>query len=212
MDALISALFGGAIASIRQLLDNVRTWVTTWWTFFVSLVARWLSAFQACVNASIQLGFALFNFAEQLSLTLLWFLVNVVPAAMNQAFNQAIFWAEARVRQAENLASRLVADLRHYADEVIAGVRNFLLQAINAVIADVRTLWNRFLDVERRVASLLTHPETLADWIAGVIVQAVVRWAVSNGAFLFTLFRRNAVKLGLGVASILETIITQTLM
>lgn len=212
MESFIANLFHSFTGSIGALARNIESWVSTWWTFFTSLVARWLAAFQACVNNAVALGFALFNFAENLYLTFQWFLVHVLPGIALQAFDQSIFWAEARVRQAENLIHLLISDLRAYDDWAIAILRRWALDAINAVIANVGTLWNRFLGVEQRVAALLTHPEVLAQWLAGVIVQAVVRWAVANGAFLFTLFRKNAIGLGRSIAVVLENIITQTLM
>jgi hypothetical protein len=212
MESLILTLLIWAGSRASDLAQAVWRVVSTMWDLLTSVFYRWGVALQYVSNQAFRLYQAVWGAIFATANTLFWLAVIALPRTLLRAYLTALTLAGQAFDNAIQWAARELVALEVRLRLALSMLRADAAAWVDSLRTDVGTLWIRFLDIERLVTGLLLHPETLADWLAGTIVQAVVRYGIHNGVFLAGLFRRNAVRLTLSLAAVLERIIVDTLM
>lgn len=210
-DWLIPIIVNGP-NTVAELAKRVWNMMSTFIAWLIGLFVLWVSAmvilFYACVHLST--GVAEYVIAVEgavfriLYIRLPLSIANAAQAAAHYAetlFGQAVTLARSLLTQAVDLARTLFGQVLSYAQAQVA--------AIMGRIADIVRLLNA---TATRVFQLLTDPHALADWIAGVIIQAVFRWIVGNADALARWAFSVAIRGAVGAAALIEQVIVDVFM
>lgn len=204
----LGSWFGRGWAGITDLANAVRDAIANALNQLIGQFVGWVNAARyfvmSCAYAwrgLVALVVSLANFARRV-------LFVAIPTAAANALNQASRYAEWLVGQAAQLAWILYSDALNFAIGLANDVRAWALAQLSAIIGRLNSVIVLLNTVARLVLALLTNPSTMADWIAGSIVQAVYRWALGRAELLARWAFNGAVTGALRFVDVAERIIT----
>lgn len=174
------------LVSISGVLSDAWTWVVNGVGWFADQVAGW---------------------ASEVYNTLWNTLTATIPEAIAWVFNQAVKWAAAAL-------AKVYGELRH----VITAIYEYLVRLMHDLVNAVKALLQDFirwatgpvrwvLHWGAWLINLITHPEHLANWIAGAILEPVVKWLLSSGADVIVWALRSSIRKNSGFAHLIEQVL-----
>ena len=210
IDWIVSHVLGAA-RSIARLAQSVADAFSTLWGNLTAAFGRWAVYFVLLVDRTWRTAIAAGNFAVATGATFLWWAVTKLPHELAVLVNTVKAYAATLVNAAVKTVSHLVDLARAFAQSLVDTLHALLMAAINAVIADVRKAWTLLLATAKLVYAMLTNPVVLAEWLAGVIVQAVWRWGRAHMEALVRLALASALRVTIGAATVIERLIADIL-
>lgn len=206
------------------MFDWLRNWwqgITFWWDLvgkvasaisrvvqiFVDHFYLWWGAMVNWARGFFHIANSLWFWAVDIFLTLEHIAFDLVPRVARELTRAITSWVGTQLQRLHNLLQGVIDGVVRWARDQLAHLWRTFTGLIANITRNLGDLWNRFLVIERRVVSLLTHPEDLATWLAAEIGKAVWKWAVplfrSWGGFLL----RHSIPIGVTTARLIERII-----
>src|SRR5512138_1419941 len=201
----------GAARSIGRLAQSVADAFSTLWGNLTAAFGRWVIYFALLVDRTWRTAIAAGNFAVATGATFVWWAVTKLPHELASLVNTVKAYVATAIGVAVKTVSHLVDLARGFAQSLVDALRAVLTAAISAVTADLRKAWSLLLATAKLVYALLTNPAVMAEWIAGVIVQAVWRWGRAHMEALVRLALASALRVTIGAASVIERLIADIL-
>ena len=202
----ITGFFGGVVSdvthAIRAVLQAVRS-VVNWfgrlgqladsaWDWMVNGV-EWLG------DRAARIGESLFNLGK-------WLIERWVPMAVHWALGQAASLALGLYHTVRNWVTGLVNSVIRWVHGLINTVWSFIRGFWRTVWAAVTKAANWIARATFYVFDLVAHPDRLATWLAGHIVEPVIRWLVNAGEGVLRWIVKQTVSLLGDFAHVLERV------
>lgn len=181
------------------------------WHFLVSIAGVLSDAWTWVVNGVFWLGDRIGAWAGEVYRTLWQTLVHTVPDAIAWVFSKAAHYAAAIVTKVYNelhswvlAVERFVVKLVH---DLVNALGNLVRKFIHWATAPVQWVlrWGAWL------IRLITHPGNLANWIAGAILEPVIKWFLKAGASVVVWFLRLALSKGSPLVLLIEDVLHEML-
>lgn len=181
--------------------------IQTVWSFLTDSYGVLSSAWTWVVNGWEWLGKQLTDWAGEVFNTLWQTLTETIPDAIVWVFDRA-------VKEFVVALARVYNELRGALDAVY----KFLLRLIHGLINDLKAALHAFIKWATNpvrwvlhwgawLIHLLTHPENIANWIAGAIIEPVVKWLVRSGSHVVVWALRMATTKDSAFAHLVEDVL-----
>lgn len=194
----------GTLTTLAVTLVNAIKAVTD---TFVSVFFRLVTAFGYVGRMAYWLFQAGEGLAGETILAFIRLGTVILPGLLARVLSQAVDFTRAVINDLRNLLLAAINDVRNLASALISELRAQVVGWVNYLSAFAAKTWDLLVAVANRVTQLLTDPRALADWLAGNIVQAVLKWAAGNATTLTRLFLQGAIRGAVGIAALLERVI-----
>ena len=109
-----------------------------------------------------------------------WIVTHWVPMAARWALDGAVRFARAGLHDLERWAAGMVRSAVRFLHGLIRTVEHWAQAAIRDVWHTLTAAANWIAHATWYVFDLVAHPGRLAQWVAGSIVQPVLRWLLSS--------------------------------
>lgn len=207
----IIGLFGGAAGTLAKLRDAVADGFNNLILWLYSLFVRWVIGFSRLYTTGRYMKDRLFNAIAAGYDWMIWLLLIKLPAEALQTFQRGLQIAQALLAAVRAELLVMINDLRQWAQmEILQAIdlARSWVQDLRDFVNDARALLDRVANI---VFGLLASPRVLADWLAGSIIQAIVRWAEGNAEYIGALILRYATSAIYKFAGILEKVLIDLL-
>lgn len=181
------------------------------WSFLVSIGGVLSGAWTWVVNGAFWLGDRIQAWAGEVYRTLWQTLTRTIPDAIAWVFVRAAKYAISAVTKVYNELRSWVLGIERFVVRLVHDLVNAVKAALSTFIrwatAPIRWViqWGAWL------IRLITHPANLANWIAGAIVEPVVRWFLKAGAGVVVWFLRLAFSKGSPLVVLFEDVLHELL-
>ena len=181
------------------------------WNFLVSIASVLTDAWTWVVNGAFWLGDRIGGWAAEVYRTLWQTLTKTIPDAIAWVFVKAVRWAAAAIAKVYNELRTWVLGIERFVvklvHDLVGAVRSALHTFIKWALAPIKWVlqWGAWL------IKLITHPGNLANWLAGAIVEPVVKWFLKAGASVVVWFLRLALTKGSPLVLLVEDVLHEML-
>lgn len=207
----IGHVLGAGVSKVEDLLGYLRKGLTGLWHILTGLGHNVTKAWHRFTNAMEWLLGWLESVAQRVAVLLRWLYRTVIPAAVRHAIAAAATFAQGVANAVASWARGALAYLRDHLVAAINAVESWARSAVRWITDHLAQVASDLARTMRRVWSLLDDPVHLAEWAAGAIAAALLRWAQRNAVTLGRWFVRHAVSLAHDEAGAIEDAIARIL-
>lgn len=116
------------------------------------------------------------NFAEETARTVRWLVTDAVPRWGRWALDSALRIARAELDLVRRILDGAITLVRNALQRAINAVDSFAHSVLSWAVDRFREVWATLTFVAGRVVALLTHPETLVDWLFSALWRRFWRY------------------------------------
>lgn len=198
----VGAIPGDIIKGLEAAWNSIKAV----WSFLVSISGVLSDAWTWVVNGAGWFADQVGDWAGETFSTLWNTLTHTIPDAIAWVFDQAVKWAAGAIATAKHELHVFIQDVENYvvklAHDLVNAVKGLLHDFIRWATNPVRWVlhWGAWL------INLITHPQNIANWIAGAILEPVVKWLMKSGADIVVWALRSASSRNSGFAHLIEQV------
>jgi phage-related protein len=187
----IGGLFSSPVKLVEDLAHKAWSGIKSVFIFASSVFDLVGGAWDWMVNGIGWVGNNLIGFAARVLHLLEYAILHLLPDGLKWVYGQAVGWARKAIAVVERALQTALKAAVHWLTGVIRSVENWAKGAVKHVWQTLTGVFNWVERVGKQVGDLVLHPERLAAWLGGHVIEPLVKWMVSNSAGLIVwLFKR----------------------
>lgn len=203
----VLSLIYSVTGPIRRLAEEVQQRLAVLWGNVTRVFGRIRTAWSRLYQRFVSLRNGILWSAWELYTTLrYWFQVKV-PSLLWHVYTNANTWARKAVADALSRAWHWVYDLRRWAIKSLNWLTDSLGKLRTWAVKALGEVWNTLSRTAKRVADLLGDPRRLAEWAAGAMTSAVLRYLHAKREAIGSWLTRRSVAFTLWFARMLDDVI-----
>lgn len=201
----------GIPAEVLKAAEAAWNAIKTVWAFLTRAGQVLDSAWTWMVHGAEDLGGMLEAWVGE-AFNALWVtLTQTIPGAISWVFLEAVHWAGRAVKHAWDVLAKSIHDVKQWLAELIHRLVGIVKAALGQFIHWATSPIRWVLHWGAWIVNLLTHPDHLAKWVAGAIIEPIVEWLLSAGSAVFVWLLRKAADASSAFAHVIEDAISKVL-
>lgn len=207
----VAGFFGGAVGDVVSLAKKVFGAIGTVWAFLVSAATLVTEAWNWVVNGVTWFTGELQNWADAVYKTAWHLFTNVIPKAAEWAFRQATSWAGAALHTVEGFLHGLIHSVATWAKGEFASLAHTVKGWVSSIIGWVAGPIKWIIHVAKAAVNLVLHPQALAEYLVGHIIEPLIMWFLRSGANVILWFLRLLIRDTSEVAHLIEELMEKVI-